>query len=60
MQIQELNINENFKSNNKKIIILFQLYDAEHTCWDNMETYLAHIVYENIMFGQIEHQKCHF
>ena len=23
--------------------------------WDNMETYLAHIVYENIMFGQIEH-----
>ena len=27
---------------------------------DNMETYLKHIVYENIMFGQIDHQKCQF
>ena len=59
MQIQELNINENLNQIAKKLLYFFS-YMMLNMLLGQYVNILAHIVYKNIMIGQIEHQKCHF
>ena len=51
---------QNINQISKLIITLLHSYIMLKIPVEYMEKYLAHIVYEHIMFGQIEHYKCHF
>ena len=59
MQIHEFNIMKILNQLTKRLLYFFSYMTLNipvGTIWKH----IWHIGYENIMFGQIEHQKCHF